>query len=234
MSTVKIVSEFVGGTSEGTGILADTEGRVVTCAHVVKEGQSGEIRWVGIPNLNVVYRTLAIGDIDSNDVAILQTEPNLYQTLAQAFQNVLNITLKESFLPKFEMSKNEVKAGTLVAVCGYPTITPRLEKGMGGKGQHPPTISVGVITSSLFGEGPTLVSAPVYPGNSGGPVFKEDGTVVGIMKANVPLGEMEVQGMHLWFPSTYGIMIPIAEVQNLAEKNDIVIGWTTTKRRTAS
>ena len=214
--TVRVLNVDKG--TGGSGVFLDKEGHIATNAHVVQGGKGGKLAWYGAGNLSTDYKVLVETDPKKEDVAIIQSEPNLYDVLAELFVKWYGSAAKPN-LPKFMRKGRKVKDGAIVAVCGYPEVVPLLEDKTIGKFQ-PPTISIGVASIPVFSKDRIVVSAPVYPGNSGGPIFVESGNIVGLAVTVYRVGLVSLWSpsneMSLSLPSTYGEMIPISTVRDVA------------------
>jgi S1-C subfamily serine protease len=159
---VTIRSIFDGGAAEGSGFVLDTEGRIVTNAHVVTdEGEGREEAkavFVEFPDRNVVPAEIA-GFDPFADVALLEVEPD-------------GFALKPLRLG----DDDELVVGQPVAAIGSPF----------GEQQ---SLSVGIVsaTDRSVGsltqfqiEGAVQTDASINPGNSGGPLLDAGARVIGI------------------------------------------------------
>ena len=160
---VTIRSLFDGGGAEGSGFVLDSEGRIVTNAHVVTDG-SGENRaeatavFVEFPDRNVVPAEI-VGFDPFADVALLKVKRDGFD------------------LHPLELgSDRQLVVGQPVAAIGSPF----------GEQQ---SLSVGVISATDRSvrsltqfqiEGAIQTDASINPGNSGGPLLDAGARVVGI------------------------------------------------------
>jgi S1-C subfamily serine protease len=160
---VTIRSIFDQGAAEGSGFVLDTDGRIVTNAHVVTNGE-GEDRkeaktvYVEFPDRNVVPAKI-VGFDPFADVALLEVEPDDFD------------------LHPLELGDdNELVVGQPVAAIGSPF----------GEQQ---SLSIGVVsaTDRSVGsltqfqiEGAIQTDASINPGNSGGPLLDAGARVIGI------------------------------------------------------
>jgi S1-C subfamily serine protease len=160
---VTIRSIFDQGAAEGSGFVLDTEGRIVTNAHVVTDGE-GEDRkeaesvFVEFPDRNVVPARI-VGFDPFADVALLEVEPNGFD-----------------LHPLKLGDDEELVVGQPVAAIGSPF----------GEQQ---SLSIGIVsaTDRSVGsltqfqiEGAIQTDASINPGNSGGPLLDAGARVVGI------------------------------------------------------
>jgi S1-C subfamily serine protease len=160
---VTIRSIFDQGAAEGSGFVLDTNGRIVTNAHVVTNGEGEErkeakIVYVEFPDRNVVPAKI-VGFDPFADVALLEVEPDGLD------------------LHPLELGDdNKLVVGQPVAAIGSPF----------GEQQ---SLSIGVVsaTDRSVGsltqfqiEGAIQTDASINPGNSGGPLLDAGARVVGI------------------------------------------------------
>jgi S1-C subfamily serine protease len=160
---VTIRSIFGSGAAEGSGIVLDTSGRLVTNAHVVTEDSTGPRKvakavYVEFPDRNVVPAKV-LGFDPFADVALLEVDP------AGLHLHPLRLGNDGSLV-----------VGQPVAAIGSPF----------GE-QH--SLSVGVISATDRSvksltqfeiEGAIQTDASINPGNSGGPLLNAAAEVVGI------------------------------------------------------
>jgi len=147
------------GVSSGTGFFVSQQGHILTNNHVIKGCSNYRVTRTGdIPHAAEVLRT-----DQTNDLAVLKLDTS-------------------SPTPYVLLKQSGVRVGDQVATFGFP---------LAG------TLSAsGVLTSgnisSLAGLGDDVrhfqISAPIQPGNSGGPLLDMYGNVVGI--TNMKLNEL--------------------------------------------
>jgi S1-C subfamily serine protease len=165
---VTIRSVFDGGdlgssAAEGSGFVLDTQGRIVTNAHVVTDESSGEREpakavYVEFPDRNVVTAKI-VGFDPFADVALLEVEPDGFD-----------------LHPLQLGSDSSLIVGQPVAAIGSPF----------GEQQ---SLSVGVVSAADRSvksltqfqiEGAIQTDASINPGNSGGPLLDAGARVIGI------------------------------------------------------
>jgi S1-C subfamily serine protease len=154
--------------SGGTGFLFSTKDYIITNWHVVKGAGSILAKFT---NGETVEAKVVAKDIRS-DIAVLKLEkaPPLSAT---------QIKLGDS---------SQARMGEKIFTIGYPA-----SKIMGEK----PKYSEGVINAMTgLKDDPAFfqVSVPVQPGNSGGPLFNEQGEVIGITTASLSSLAMDAMG----------------------------------------
>lgn len=147
--------------SSGTGFFIDKNGYIITNYHCVENAKSIQISGVKGDTNKKYKATIEITD-KQNDLAILKITDASFTPLA---------SIPYSF--KFTTSN----VGEDCFVLGYPLINTM------GKDIK---LTNGVISSKSGYDGNVAqyqISAPVQPGNSGGPVFDKSGNVIGIVQA---------------------------------------------------
>jgi len=140
--------------ARGSGFLIDADGTVVTNNHVVKNATSVSVTL----DDGTVLPAKVIGRDPRSDLAVLKVTAN---------RKLPFINLGDS---------NEAQPGAWVVAVGNPF-------GLGG------TVTAGIVSARgrNIGEGPydsfIQIDAPINQGNSGGPLFTQDGKVVGVNSA---------------------------------------------------
>jgi len=149
--------------STGTGFFIDRRGYLVTNYHVIENGNTFEIDVTKKGNTKE-YKAEIVSVDKQNDLAILKINDNTFSPL---------LTLNYNF-------KTEIQAvGSSVFTLGYP-----LTQIMGNEIKF----TDGKISSKSGFQGDITtyqISVPVQPGNSGGPLFDEQGNLVGIISSGV-------------------------------------------------
>ena len=144
----------------GTGF-ALKNGYIVTNYHVIEGANSITIQGVN-GNFNIQYNTSIVGTDKINDLALLKvTDP----------------TFKGFGIIPYSISSAISEVGEEIFVLGYP-----LTSTMGDEIK----LTTGVISSKTGFQGDIAlyqISAPIQPGNSGGPLFDKNGNIIGIVSA---------------------------------------------------
>jgi len=157
-------SESSSWTGSGTGFFVDSRGFIVTNHHVVENAKAVQIDVMQEGELRSFTATVLAED-KQNDLAILKIEGEGFKGLGR--------------IP-FGINFNSVDVGTTVFTLGFPE-TQILGSEL--------KFTDGKISSRTGFKGDVTsyqISVPVHPGNSGGPLFDEDGNLVGIIKSGVP------------------------------------------------
>jgi S1-C subfamily serine protease len=160
--TIRAVYGNAGG-AEGSGFVLDSNGEIVTNAHVVTDESTGTRKeasevFVEFENRNVLEAEI-VGFDPFADVALLKVEPEGFE------------------LHPLQLGDDkELQVGEPVAAIGSPFGEQR-------------SLSVGVVSATDRSvksltqfriEGAIQTDASINPGNSGGPLLEQDAKVVGI------------------------------------------------------
>lgn len=166
--TVQMEAEQVSKADEwsGTGF-ALNNGYIATNYHVVDGAKSIEVHGVN-GNVSSNYTASVVATDKTNDLAIIRITDSRFSGFG-----VIPYAIKSQI----------VDVGEDVWVLGYP-----LTQVLGNEIK----LTNGVVSSRSGYQGDVAtyqISAPVQPGNSGGPLFDAQGNVVGIVNAGVPGAE---------------------------------------------
>lgn len=149
-----------GSNSYGTGFLINTKGYLITNYHVIENAKTIYI----MLNTGGKLECIQIANDKDNDLALLKIKDGINK-----------LTNSKAF--KFNFKSAEV--GSEVFTLGYPLIDK-----MGTEIK----VTSGIISSRSGYQGDKTtyqISAPIQPGNSGGPLFNEKGEVIGITNAKL-------------------------------------------------
>lgn len=137
----------------GTGFFINRQGQILTSFHVVSQCSAVRIKAAG----KQFEPATIIARDQSNDLAILQATPN-------AVTGKLRTGV-------------EIRPGENIVVYGFPLSSELSSTG---------SITTGIVNSVAgLKDDPRYlqISAPIQPGNSGGPLLDSSGTIVGIIRA---------------------------------------------------
>jgi S1-C subfamily serine protease/tetratricopeptide (TPR) repeat protein len=141
--------------STGSGFLVNSEGNILTNEHVIDGCSSIQIR-----SNNGHHRAIVVASDQTNDLAIIQSEVG-------------------GLVPLPFRDGPGIRAGDGIILVGFP---------YSGILTSSPNVSIGAV-SALAGIGDDTrflqISAPVQPGNSGGPLLDSSGDVVGVVVATM-------------------------------------------------
>jgi len=145
-----------GETSSGSGVVIGAHGEVLTNAHVVPNCAQITVR----PSSGEMATATLVARDEKNDLAVIRTRPS-----------VTSIATFRDGAP--------VRAGDGIVALGYP---------LSGLLATTVNLTVGNV-SALAGLGDDSrylqISAPVQPGNSGGPLLDTSGHLVGIVSSKL-------------------------------------------------
>ena len=175
--------------SSGSGIIISTDGVVVTNYHVIENAKYYDV--VIKDNRRVLtYKAKVLAIDKTNDLALLMIDDDKFTH----FDNI-----------PFALKSTTSEVGTSVFAMGYP-----LTSYMGEEVK----ITDGIISSKTGYEGDIVtyqISAPIQPGNSGGPLFDKKGNLIAITNAGI----MEANNV--------GYAIKASYLRNLVESAPISI-----------
>ena len=143
----------------GTGFVISTEGHIVTNNHVIKDCV-GDVQGNFVEQAPMTLRVVATDEI--NDLALLQAKG-----------------AKRTFKEPAMMREMPVRSGDAVVAIGFP---------YHGLLTSDFTVTTGIVSSlsGILNDTRFLqISAPVQPGNSGGPLLDTSGHVVGVVSAKL-------------------------------------------------
>lgn len=148
--------------ASGTAFAISSKGHIVTNYHVVRNAENISIRGIN-GDFSRSYKAELILQDEKNDLAVLKVEPENSDHF--------------SAIPYTLLSESKPMVGENIFVLGYP-----LRATMGDEIK----LTNGIISSNSGFQGDITsyqISAPIQPGNSGGPLFDEQGNIVGIVSA---------------------------------------------------
>lgn len=143
-------------TASGTGFVLDTDGTIVTNAHVVENATRAQVRF---DDNGAAVDGEVVGTDPSSDLAVIRVDPD--------DADLAPLPLADS---------DQVKVGDQAIAIGYPlgldrTATSGIISGLGRQIEAPNGFSIDEVLQT---------DAPINPGNSGGPLLDARGRVVGV------------------------------------------------------
>jgi putative serine protease PepD len=168
-SVVAIKVQISGGEAEGSGVIVDTQGNILTNNHVVAGATRGGI-------------TVTLSDGRVFDATVAGTDPTT---------DLAVITLKNppsDLVPAVLGDSSKVVVGEPVMAVGNPLgLSSTVTTGIVSALDRPVSTSDGssqaVVTNAI------QIDAAINPGNSGGPLFNAQGEVVGITSSIASLSQ---------------------------------------------
>jgi S1-C subfamily serine protease len=176
--------------SSGTGIIVDTQGRVVTNDHVVRN--CGTLQVTDAANTSHAVTVAAHDSV--NDLAVLTAAHHWPQAA----------TLRDG---------HDLRPGESVVVTGYPL------SGIVGSSMAVTTGSLTALAGPRDDSRLLQVSAPVQPGNSGGPLLDSGGGVIGVVTGT--LNGMVLAVATGTIPQNVNFAIKTAVLRNFLDTNGI-------------
>lgn len=167
--------------SAGSGFFINEHGDIITNYHVVSQASSIQIQ---IPTFGMErFDAELIGASPERDIALLKLTPEAQDKIKTKINPITYLELGDS--------DNVIRSQEVLAL-GYPLGQTRLKSTLG--------IVSGRERLGYFGY--IQITAPLNPGNSGGPAVNTEGKVIGINSAGVPSAQ------------NVGYIIPINEVKS--------------------
>jgi S1-C subfamily serine protease len=149
--------------TSGTGFAISSNGIIVTNYHVIEGAKTINVRGIN-GNFNKAYSTNILIVDKVNDLALIKIEDSGFSSLGN--------------IP-YVIKPNSSSVGENIFVLGYP-----LRAKMGDEIK----LTNGIISSKTGYQGDITsyqISAPVQPGNSGGPLFDSKGDLIGVISAKL-------------------------------------------------
>lgn len=146
----------------GTGFQITSDGYIITNNHVTDGAKKIKVKGIE-GDYTTQYEADVVAKDVNNDLVILQLKNK-------------NIKFSET---AFTIRNSGANTGEDIFVLGYP-----MKTAMGEEVK----LTTGVISSKSGYEGNISsyqVSAPVQPGNSGGPLFDKDGNLIGVINSKI-------------------------------------------------
>lgn len=162
-----VINKFPQIFSTGTGWALSSNGYIVTNHHVIEGAQEIQIRGIK-GDFTKSYSAVVVSDDPVNDITILKISDPKFTSFGT--------------IP-YVINTKQPDVGTSIFVLGYPLLAALGEE---------VKLTNGIISSKTGFQGdPTCyqMSAPVQPGNSGGPLFSSSGNLIGIVNAKYTEGE---------------------------------------------
>jgi putative serine protease PepD len=189
-SVVSIQVETSQGTSQGSGVVWDNEGHIVTNNHVVEGAGDG--------GSNRGYQATVLGTDPATDLAVIKVE--------DATDALVPITLGDS--DALEVGDGVMAIGSPLGLSGSYTT------GIVSALNRP--VTTGEVSGNSVVTNAIQTSAALNPGNSGGALVDATGQLVGINSSIATLGSTDASGAS--GSIGIGFAIPVALVQNVASQ----------------
>ncbi|MCC2594262.1 trypsin-like peptidase domain-containing protein [Tessaracoccus sp. OS52] len=191
-----------GGSGQGSGVILDAEGHIVTNNHVVAGAGSGG-------RITVVIGTTAheaeiVGLDPSTDLAVIRLvdPPQDLETISFADLSTLEVGDPVMAVGNPLGLSDTVTTG-IVSALDRPVATPAVSSGMVGDSGNGMVVTAAIQTS-----------AAINPGNSGGALVNASGELVGITSSIATLTNSSGQSGNIGI----GFAIPVNQVRNVVDQ----------------
>lgn len=167
----------------GSGVLI-SDNIIITNYHVIEDSEKVEAI-VNVDGMPETFSARVLCTDKTNDLAIVCIKDEKFKNKGEA---------------PFKVLQNTVEVGTSVFAMGFP-----LTSFMGEEVK----VTDGIISSKSGYDGDITtyqISAPIQPGNSGGPLFDKNGNLVGITNAGINKSVAENVGYAIKSPYIYSIV----------------------------
>jgi S1-C subfamily serine protease len=185
--------------SSGTGIIVDTQGHLITNDHVVRNCSRLQV----IDTTNASHEVTVLARDSVNDLAVLKAAHRWPQAA----------TLRDG---------HDLRPGESVVVTGYPL------SGLVGSSMAVTTGSLTALAGPRDDSRLLQVSAPVQPGNSGGPLLDGGGNVIGVVTGT--LNGIVLAVATGTIPQNVNFAIKAAVLRNFLDTNGIGYASAAQKR----
>ena len=180
-SVVSVQVRSGGSGGSGTGFVIDSDGTIVTNAHVADGAGANASVQVRFDDNAASIAARVVGSDPSSDLAVLKVDPADAPTLVA-------LPLADS---------DQVKVGDAAIAIGFPlgldkTATAGIVSGLGREIRAPNGYTIDEVIQT---------DAPINPGNSGGPLLDDRGRVIGVNSQIATAGSNGNVGIGFAVPS---------------------------------
>lgn len=206
-SVVSITVAGRQGQSEGSGVVWDDKGNVVTNNHVVSALGSGAA--IQVAEGDKVFRATVVGTDPSTDLAVIRvTNPtsDLHPIALATSAPTVGEPVMAAGNP---LGLSDTVTTGIVSALNRPVVT-QAESGSTGSLRGADTASSTVVTNAI------QTSAPINPGNSGGALVNANGELIGINSSIASLSSGSSSGQS--GSIGIGFAIPVAQVKSITSQ----------------
>ncbi|SKC47109.1 S1C family serine protease [Krasilnikoviella flava] len=196
-SVVAIQVQSQAGGAEGSGVIYDDQGHIVTNNHVVSGAENGTVQ-VTLSD-GRLYEATIVGTDPTTDLAVVKLKDPPDDLKAASIGSADDVTVGDAVLA----------VGNPLGLANTATtgIVSALDRPVSATGEDG---STQVVTNAI------QIDAAINPGNSGGPLFNAQGQVIGITSSIATLssgmGESQSGSIGL------GFAIPVNLATNIADQ----------------
>lgn len=206
-SVVSVQVSAQSGSGEGSGIIIDTKGHVLTNNHVVADASGGGTITVVLSD-GRGYAASVVGTDSSTDLAVLQIKNAPSDLKAATLGSSANVKVGDQVMAIGNpLGLADTVTTGIISAVNRPvtTQTSDSQSPFGGSGSSDP-----VVTSAI------QTDAAINPGNSGGALVDSQGRVIGITSSIASLGTSA--GSSQSGSIGLGFAIPIDEAKDVASQ----------------
>jgi putative serine protease PepD len=176
-SVVSVRVTGAGGSGEGSGVVLDTSGRVLTNNHVVAEAAGGGSISVVLSD-GRTYRATIVGADPSTDLAVLKLDSPPSGLVAATFGDSAAVSVGQQVMAIGNpLGLSDTVTTGIVSAVNRPVTTGTSQQAPGSGSSVEPVVTNAIQTD-----------AAINPGNSGGALVDSSGRVVGITSSIASLG----------------------------------------------
>jgi putative serine protease PepD len=212
-SVVAITVTSGQGGGQGSGVIFDTKGHILTNNHVVAAGGSGSTLSVTL-NDKRTYDATVVGTDPSTDLAVIKltNAPSDLKAIALGDANTIKVGDQVMAVGNPLGLAGTVTTG-IVSALNRPVSTSDAQQQQPGDPtqQQPQSASDQVVTNAI------QTSAAINPGNSGGALVNANGQLIGINSAIASLGSSSGSSSQSGNIGI-GFAIPVNEARSIADQ----------------
>lgn len=188
-SVVSITVETSSGTAEGSGVIYDSSGHIITNNHVVEGATQIQVTLAD----GRMYSAKVTGTDSATDLAVIQLENAPSDLTVAQFGDSDSVATGEDVMAIGNpLGLSSTATTGIVSALNRPVVTTTTESdssqgqssgGLGdlfGQSQDQSQSQSQTSTDSSVYTNAIQIDAAINPGNSGGPLFDESGKVIGI------------------------------------------------------
>lgn len=204
-SVVAITVQSAQGEAEGSGVVLDTAGHIVTNHHVVAGGGQLEVTLSD----RRVYAAKVIATDPSTDLAVIQLTDPPADLAPITFGDVSGLKVGQPVMALGNpLGLSETVTTGIISALDRPVVT--TQESTGGFGSRGAATGAQVVTNAI------QTNAAINPGNSGGALVNVNGDLIGITSSIATLGSSQGQSGNLGI----GFAIPADQVK--AVTNELI------------
>ena len=200
------ISDWKGN---GSGLIISKLGHIITNYHVIEDASVIEIEYKNDNGINKYNAEVSVVD-ESNDLAIIKIVDDKFNDLKET--------------PNYNLDTDVKEIGNKVYTYGYPLALSIMGKEI--------KITDGIISSKtgINGDIKTYqITNPIQPGNSGGPMFDEDGNFIGVISSG--LKKELADNVSYSIKSNYVVNLISSIPEKIEKPYSYTINWLSTEKQ---